>query len=153
MEGKYKAGKPLFETKGNHTAFSELEKRNVQKKCQELREAGNPPGINKLSELYHEGREKTHLEIGGQPYMLSGIPSLSNSCEKSYIDESFHQRTAQVLTYARKKALLDPITTITFAILMLTSSECQQSTSIFLKLMHITAASGHKGPFVGVIAI
>ena len=60
-----KAGKPLFETKGNHTALSERAKRNVQEKCQELREAGNPPGINKLSELYHEGRKETHLERGG----------------------------------------------------------------------------------------
>ena len=58
-------------------------------------------------------------EGGGQLYMLSGILPLSNSCEKSYIKESFHQRTAQVLTDARKKALLDPITTITFAIRML----------------------------------
>jgi hypothetical protein len=129
------------------------------------------------------------LDRNGSKHLAANIPPLSTSTLIKYKSEEYSERTAQPLTDARKAALLDPITTITYALMLVAfaglvpatnkinfdgttvevpdqskgrkvyihkrdpvegpvaSSDVQSELGVLIKLMHIVAASGHKGRF------
>ena len=192
---RIKFGQPLFPSSGGVTALSDNQRTELSNTIIQLRREKIPVGDADLRSLFLKARKITISERGGAKHIVASIEPLCEWTLEKYKDEECLERTAQPLTDARQVALLDPITTITYALMLLafagflpatnkvnfdcstveipdqfksrkgfihkrdpeegpvTSSEVQSALGVLIKLMHIVAASGHKGRTVGVIAV
>jgi hypothetical protein len=191
---RLRAGLTLHESKGKPPTFSKKATDFIKSESSRLRyEEQKPPSKKKLLSILTEAKKMTHLENGGVRNKLSSVLAPCPSVVKNFVRDNMYVRTAQRLTDARNKALSDPITSISFAILLLangsslpasakinfdgtivgisddgsrkvyisrsdpkgvvSTTEKPGLTTLFIKLMHIIAACGIKGPLVNIVAM
>ena len=115
---RIKLGKPLLDSSGGVTAISEIESEKVARKVIQLRAEKKPPGSAAMRAILFDARKNTTKKRGGARNVIAGVQHLSDSAFEKYVDEEYKERTAQPLTDARESALIDPITTITFALML-----------------------------------
>jgi hypothetical protein len=84
-----------------------------------LRSEHKPPNEADLRALFLEALKNTVQERGGAKHMTACVESLSDRTFDKYKAEEYSKRTAQPLTTARKNSLLDPITTITYGLMLI----------------------------------
>jgi hypothetical protein len=112
-------GKPLLESSGGVAAVSENEKEKIKATVLQLRLDHKPPSDAGLRELFLQARKNTNEERGGARHLSAGIEPLCERTYDKYKQAEYSERTGQPLTTARKQSLLDPITTITYGLMLL----------------------------------
>ena len=193
---------PVFEAgKGQPLAIGKKRVADLARNIVALQKQNKAPDYQAVRKLIHTAKQDTYLDnTNGDITGLSHVKHIDVRTEKKLLTSlNGSYKKPNVLTTAREKSGLDPLTAISWAILLLAfagrlpatnkvnfdgtsceikdgtnshrvfiikkdpddvlivtdnvrSSSQQQSTSLFIKLMHIVAASGDKGPMVVVLA-